>query len=540
MKKYILLLSVAGLALVSCRLDDNLSPNKVLSEDVNPADRLAGASTTAYAMQAGTMNGLGNAWMNTWSGNFAQFGNPFTTESNLEVSTTYRATLFQDTYKAVTRFERIIDFGSKYPNYVAIAKIQKAYYMQYIVDLYGNVPYTEAFKEFTNVTPVYDKDVEVYKSLVAELLDAKALLAANASNPDYKISSAADPIFKGNLTKWTEFANTVLLKYAVRLSNTTNADGIALRNQIISALAGATYISDNVSINPGYSNASNASQNPLYANFGISLSSGAENTNGYRLMTASDHAVKTLQGDASKITSGISDSRIAYVFTQGKKYNNTSAGGAVGYYGFPQGMNNDNYKVFMGYTVNDLKPTNGNFSFLGGVFATTGGALKNGYLMLKAESEFLQAEAALRGFAGFGGDQSHFEQGIRDSFKFDYTQVDNSAANITTANADATAYIASSANNTKVGWAGTVADKIASIQYQRWVALINYNGIESYINYLRTGYPETPLATTTVRANKPWRMLYPSSEYSSNQAHVPNVTLAQIFEKNEYTPFIYK
>lgn len=529
MKKYILLLSVAGLALVSCRLDDNLNPNKVLAENVTPADRLAGASTTAYAVQAGTMNGLGNAWMNTWSGNFAQFGNPFTTESNLEVSTTYRATLFQDTYKALGRFERIIDFGSKYPNYVAIAKIQKAYYMQYIVDLYGNVPYTEAFKEFANVTPIYDKDVDVYKGLVAELLDAKALLAANASNPDFKIATIADPIFKGNLTRWAEFGNTVLLKYAVRLSNTTNAEGIALRNQIITALAGATYISGNVTINPGYSNASDASQNPLYANFGLKFSSGAENTQGYRLMTASDHAVKTLQGDASKITSGVSDSRIGFLFTTGKMYNNTSAGGAVGYYGYPQGMNNDNYKVFMGYTVNALKPTLGNFSYLGGSFATAGtGALENGYLMFKAESEFLQAEAALRGYAGFSGDQTHFEQGITASFTFDGKT------------ADAAGYITNAASKVKVGWTGSMDDKIAAIQYQRWVALINYNGIESYINYLRTGYPVTPLATTTVRANKPWRMLYPASEYSSNTAHVPNVALADIFVKNAFTPFIYK
>lgn len=529
MKKYILLLSVAGLALVSCRLDDNLNPNKVLAENLLPADRLAGASTTAYAMQAGTMNGLGNAWMNTWSGNFAQFGNPFTVESNLEVSTTYRATLFQDTYKAIARFERIIDFGNKFPNYVAIAKIQKAYYMQYIVDLYGNVPYTEAFKEFENVTPVYDKDVNVYKGLVAELLQAKALLAANANDPTQKVASSADPIFKGNLTKWAEFGNTVLLKYAVRLANTTNADGIALRNQIISALAGATYISGNVTINPGYSNASDASQNPLYANFGLNFSSGSENTQGYRLMTASDHAVKSLLGDPSKVTSGISDPRIANKFTQGKKYNNTAAGGPIGYYGFPQGMNNDNYKVFMGYTVNALKPTNGNFSFLGGTFATaSSGALENGYLMFKSESEFLQSEAALRGYTGFAGDQAHFEQGIKDSFTFDGKA------------SDASAYIVNAANNAKVGWTGTTNDKIAAIQYQRWVALINYNGIESYINYLRTGYPETPLATTTVRPNKPWRMLYPASEYSSNTANVPNVTLAQIFTKNEFTPFIYK
>lgn len=90
MKKYILL-SIIALATVSCELDDNLNPNKVLAEQVTPALRLSGASTTAYAVQAGVvgsgerggMNLLGNAWTNTWSGNYAQFGNPFITESDL-------------------------------------------------------------------------------------------------------------------------------------------------------------------------------------------------------------------------------------------------------------------------------------------------------------------------------------------------------------------------------------------------------------------------------------------------------------------------
>ncbi|WHF51044.1 SusD/RagB family nutrient-binding outer membrane lipoprotein [Chryseobacterium gotjawalense] len=539
MKKYILL-SFVGLALVSCRLDDNLNPNKVLADQATPGLRLSGASVTAYAVQAGTMNGLGNAWTNAWSGNFATFGNPFTTESNLDITTTYRQTIFTDTYKAVTRFQRIIDFGATAPNYVAIAKIQKAYYMQILVDLYGNIPFSEAFKESDNPTPKYDKDVDIYKALVAELLEARALIASTPATAAFKVEATSDPIFKGNMVKWNEFCNTVMLKYAIHLANTTNADGIALRNQIISALAGASYISGDVTINPGYSNASADTQNPLYLNFGRLTYAGAVDTQAYQLMTASDHAVKSLQGDPSKITSGVTDSRIGYLFTTGVKYNGTAAGGATGYYGFPQGMTNDDYKVFLGYTVNDRKPVIGNFSFLGGNFVPASGASANGFLMLRSESEFLQAEAALRGYAGFAGDQAHFEQGIRYSFIFDYTQVDPAAANTTAANAAATAYIASAAAKVKVGWAGTVDNKIAAIQYQRWVALMNYNGIESYINYLRTGYPETPLATTTVKANKPWRLLYPSAEYSSNSANVPVVSQAEVFTKNATTPFIYK
>ncbi|WP_027376118.1 SusD/RagB family nutrient-binding outer membrane lipoprotein [Kaistella palustris] len=538
MKKYILI-TLLGVGLVSCRLDDNLDPNKVLSDQTTPELRLSGASTTAYATLAGNgvngatgngngMNALGNAWTNTWSGNFATYGNPYTTEADLDISTTYRQIIFTETYKVLTRFQRIIDFGDSYGNYVAIAKIQKAFYMQYLVDLYGDIPYSEAFQEADNPTPKYDNDVDVYKGLVGELLQARTLIDSYGTNPQYKVTATSDPIFKGDMTKWKEFANTVLLKYAVRLSNTTDAAGIALRNQIITALAGATYVTYDVSINPGYSNASPDTQNPLYNAFGISTASGASNTNGYLLQTASDHAIKVLQGDPSKITSGVSDPRIDFLFTKGKKYNNTAAGGETGYFGYPQGMTNDDYKVYMGYTVDARKPVTGNFSFLGGIFLTSAGASANGYLMMKAESEFLQSEAALRGYAGFSGDQAHFQQGVTASFNFDGKS------------ADAAGYIASISSKPKVGWAGSTEDKIAAIQYQRWVALINYNGIESYINYLRTGYPETPLATTATKPNKPWRLLYPAAEYSSNTANVPAMTLADAFTKNSFTPFIYK
>lgn len=528
MKKYILL-SLMGVTLASCSLDDNINPNKAAGEGVSPELRLSGAMTTSYSTLAGSMNGLGNAWTNAWSGNFAQFGNPFTTEADLNITTTYRQSIFNDTYKAVTRFQRIIDFDhATYPNYVAIAEIQKAFYMQYMVDLYGDVPYSEAFQEVDNITPKYDKGVDVYKGLVGELLDAKKLISTYGENPAYLVTNTSDPVFEGDMGQWEKFANTVLLKYAVRLSNTTDSEGIALKNEIISALAGADYITENVTINPGYNNGSAAGQNPLYYNFGRGTYDGQINTQGYQLMTASDHAVRTLQGDAA-ITSGVSDSRIEFLFTPAKQYNGTAAGGAAGYYGYPQGMGNEAYKASLGFGPDDLKPTNGNFSFLGGSFyAFPDGAYEDGYLMMLAESEFLQAEAALRGYAGFGDAQAHFQAGIQASFEFD-------------GQADAAAdYITAIAGKPKAGWTGSNEDKIAAIQYQRWVALMNYNGIESYINYLRTGYPETPLATTATQSNKPYRLLYPANEYATNSANVPQVSQAQCFTKNEFTPFIYR
>lgn len=101
-------------------------------------------------------------------------------------------------------------------------------------------------------------------------------------------------------------------------------------------------------------------------------------------------------------------------------------------------------------------------------------------------------------------------------------------------------YIGDILGRAKVGWSGSDPDDIAAIQYQRWIALTNFNGIENYINYMRTGYPDTPMATTANHPNKPYRLLYPASEYSSNSANVPNISLGEVFDVNGSTPFIYK
>ena len=53
------------------------------------------------------------------------------------------------------------------------------------------------------------------------------------------------------------------------------------------------------------------------------------------------------------------------LFTKGTRYNNGGTPpGPLGYYGWPQGMNVEDYKVFMGYPVDaKIKPANANFSF---------------------------------------------------------------------------------------------------------------------------------------------------------------------------------
>lgn len=526
MKKYILL-PLMAITLFSCRLDDNISPNEVQADAVTPDLRLSAASTDAYAVLAGHgMNELGNVWTNAWAGNNAVYGNPYTTEMDLNITTTFYQGIFNDGMRALAMFQQIIQSpqAQAYPNYVAIAKIQKAYYMQYLVDLYGDIPYSEAFQETENVAPKYDDDVAVYQGLINELFEAKDLITQSAGNSTFNVKASSDPIFHGDMSKWEQFANTVLLKFAIHLSNTTDADGIAMRNNIISQLSGASFITDNVTINPGYDNSSAAHQNPLYNSFGLDTFDGKVNQQGYYLMTMSDHAVKTLLGDTNKITSGVADPRITEIMTIATD----PVTGNPEYFGFKQGQT----KSALDATLpSGFAYSNANFSKKGGMFATyPEGASSDGYVMMLAESELLQAEAALRGYAGFSSAQTHFKNAVQASF--DFYNIDP---------ADFNTYYTDITGKAKVGWtSGNTADNIAAIQYQRWVALINYNGIEAYINSLRTGYPQSPLALTATETNRPYRLMYPASEYSRNGSNTPEVSQAECFSINAFTPFIYK
>jgi len=65
--------------------------------------------------------------------------------------------------------------------------------------------------------------------------------------------------------------------------------------------------------------------------------------------------------------------------------------------------------------------------------------------------------------------------------------------------------------------------------YQKRIALMNIHGIESFIEYTRTGFPRVPRALTAQYPSKPNRLMYPTSELTGNSANVPTQTLADVF-----------
>ena len=69
-------------------------------------------------------------------------------------------------------------------NLYNIARIFKVYLFQFLTDLYGDIPYSEAGKAYTGqvLFPKYDKQEDIYADMLKELDEAAAALDENAPN----------------------------------------------------------------------------------------------------------------------------------------------------------------------------------------------------------------------------------------------------------------------------------------------------------------------------------------------------------------------
>ncbi|TDQ30047.1 SusD/RagB family nutrient-binding outer membrane lipoprotein [Tenacibaculum caenipelagi] len=113
-------------------------------------------------------------------------------------------------------------------NKLAVITILETYAYQYLVDNFGDVPFTEAL-DINNVTPKYDDDQFIYTAITANLEDAISKITTGADS-----FGSADLIYGGDMTKWSKFANTLLLKIGTRLSDVNPSEASRLINAAVS------------------------------------------------------------------------------------------------------------------------------------------------------------------------------------------------------------------------------------------------------------------------------------------------------------------
>ena len=115
-------------------------------------------------------------------------------------------------YTTLTNLETLISQATASGDmvYVGIAQMEKAYLMSIAVDLWGDVPYSEANQLATGiVSPKFDDQKEIYTSILALIDTAKINIASDAGTQK---PSDDDLFYGGDIDKWVRFANTFKLK----------------------------------------------------------------------------------------------------------------------------------------------------------------------------------------------------------------------------------------------------------------------------------------------------------------------------------------
>jgi hypothetical protein len=252
------------------------------------------------------------------------------------------------------------------------------------------------------------------------------------------------------------------------------------------------FLTSNAVHDPGYSNEV-GKQNPFYATY-EDTEGNVTNTHDFR--TPTEYYANFMEARTTEdgINTSVIDPRAAAIWDQ--------VGGQV--VGVQQGADNTTAPA----DLSELR-----FSATQGLLR---GSDQTSFVMTAAEAYFLQSEAAFNGMIA-GDAQTFFENGIIESFLA-----------LGLSSAQAASYLGASAGVNRIGWAGST-NKIEAIMTQKWIALAGINGAESWIEYTRTGFPDVPLSIIAEQPAKPNRLLYPSSEYSSNSANVPSQSASDAF-----------
>ncbi|WP_149243276.1 SusD/RagB family nutrient-binding outer membrane lipoprotein [Dyadobacter sp. 32] len=102
------------------------------------------------------------------------------------------------------------------------AKVMQALWYGVETSAWGDIPYSEAQKGTGNLQPAFDKQIDIFTGIIKSLDEANGALT-RAVSVKSAVVSGADLLYGGNVLKWRQFANSLRLRYLMRLSAKTEA-----------------------------------------------------------------------------------------------------------------------------------------------------------------------------------------------------------------------------------------------------------------------------------------------------------------------------
>lgn len=396
-----------------------------------------------------------------WSGYFGQnnnWGGP--NNLNYFLKDGWVASSYTESYSTVVPLWQDLKgkTETQFPEVFALAQILKISAWHKATDMFGPIPYKEAGKGL--ITVPYDSQEEVYKAMFKELSDAIEVLTKYADNGNSKLLPNADAVYAGDVHKWVVYANSLMLRLAMRVYY---ADAALSKKYALQA------------INHSYG-VMKTKDDEAKMERGASL----EFKNNLDVLINQYNECR-MGSSMLAYLGGYQDPRLPKYFNTSTVSQAVTVGTYGKYSGVPTGhdvSSNDAFRDSSRPAITSTTPT---------------------YWMRASEVYFLLAEAALHGFAVGGTAESLYEKGIEMSFE-ENGIASSEVADYMSSGLKPSAYSFHLTNpgvnvdvpavtQATTEWSGTDEEKLEKIMIQKWIALYP-NGQEAWTEYRRTGYPK--------------------------------------------------
>jgi hypothetical protein len=434
-----------------------------------------------------------------------------------------------------------------------VALIMRAFNFGYIADFWGDAPYTAALKGdlagAENAYPAFDSQETIYAGVIADLKAAIPLLTGSvSSHPEITPATmSSDVFYQGDNEKWSKLANTLLLRYYLRISSKKDVKAD------VEAIAGKVFTSNdddfampfpgidgNTSYqkNSAFGGSSNFKRNKMSATLVSKLIALKDP----RLVIMAEPIVVNSVVDASKFDAG-DDVHLSTII-DGVRYINPTAAAAFNfkqfnqstyaqdrpwatpldavknfydttpvYVGIPISYYGETYTYNLNGTGGQANSSNDYVSYMRkDIYDQKNGDLLKQRLASYNEVCFDLAEAAQKGWSVGGSADTWYNKGVAASFDLwevfhTYQEdVDHYAECVK----DFDTYIA----QPSVAYDGT----LSRIIEQKWVASWQAS-VEAYMDWRRTGFPTLNIGYASKRGAIPLRFSYHNTELQSNTAN---------------------
>lgn len=409
----------------------------------------------------------------------------------------------------------------------AISKTLQAYEFRCLVDMFGDVPFTEASSGAEYLAPKYDDAATIYNSLIEMLGQAIELCDQTIANSTYNKGAltSADIYFGGDFKAWKRYAASLQLSLLMRISNVNDVSAKikAVQDKVMN-------IGENATSNPGYykgqstvNGSTYVKMNPLYYLYGYTYLD--KEYSGHKSSVPTEELVSFLRN---------TNNPLLRVFADPRRYLTNDASGRANYDRF--GLEDEYY---IGVPFGQMSPAQTSYaSKIGfGVVSKTcdqeTGPTQDIIVMQGSLVGFYLAEAALRNLID-GGDaaaKQYYEEAVTSLFNTYETALRSDASTwpalsrpagarpAITRSASEAAIEYLSQNNADVNWdlMTTTEQKMNAIQTQKWLSLYMVDPLEAWSEVRRTDLPVLHASNCAQYSNKMMaRFLYPNTEKNLN------------------------